>query len=913
MVSGLINSLRLFSLLSLLIGEKRAAALEAKVRQILHSPSFWALGDQGVLSIGNFASNIALMHKLDKTEFGTYLLLQSIVALLNNLHASVITYPLSIKGAAAESEGLRGLATSALGLTAGLGLPMVVVVFIAASMLHSVAIAPFVAISVIAWQLQETARRALMAHLRNNEALWGDIVSYLGQAGVIILLCWGRTPQLWEIFTANALTSLAAAAIQGVQLRLSKFNAGSAVLLAAEGWQIGRWLLVTNGLYLLTIQAITWTINGYHGREAVATFGALSNVIGVSHPVMFGICGLIVPAVARTRIQHGDKAALRYSSKLGLIGLALLLPYYIFLVLFPGTALWLFCGSNSPYLGLTTELRWYVAQYVFVYLAFISAAVLNGFEAARWTFLGQLANALVTAVVRIPATAEIGIGVSAAIWSGVFTYAAQTVVNLKGIFSVTRQKKGDAIVSKTPPSANGHSVAIAAPLTDRPPNGRNRILVSAYTLSPKRGSEPAGAWNVVTRLAKFHDLTVITSSECEGVDYRNETLNYLRTHPIEGLTLHYVAPPPLAKKLMKPSGTLARLFYYVGYAAWQREAFKSAKALCEQQSFDLVHQLNMTGYREPGYLWKLPLPFIWGPIAGACNMPWSFLKTMDAKERLFYGIRNIANSIQRFTCVRCRLAAKASRLIWYVGPDEKSLIERTWDNKMTEPMLDSGTSPAPRSPTGYNRQRPLRLVWSGVHIGRKGFPLLLHALAKLKDLPIEVIVLGSGPQTERWDTLASRLGVLGRLRWKGRLPREEALAEMAKSDVLVFTSLMEAASHVTLEAISLGLPVICHDACGMSIAVDDRTGIKIPLTNLQTSIDGFAAAIRKLAENPEELRRLSEGSAQRATELTWDATVEQMCAGYRRVLASPQIPETPAPTLDEVMADEFQTTSNVQP
>ncbi len=895
-----------------------ASSLSDKFNRLRHSPSFWALGDQGVLSLGTFASNILVMRAYDqrREEFGTYLLLISIIALLNNLHASVITYPLSVKGATTDNNGLRGLAASALTLTGFLSLPMIATVFVAAALLHSVALAPFVAISVIAWQCQETTRRALMAHLRNNEAVWGDAVSYLGQATIIFALCWhGRIPPLWEIFTAMAATSMAATVVQMIQLRVPRSNLPDALHLAGEGWRIGSWLLVTNGLNLLTIQMITWTINYYHGREAVAAFGMLGNVIGVSHPVMFGICGLIVPGVARARANGDEKSAIRFAVKLILIGTGLLLPYYLFLVLFPDQALRIFCKANSPYLALSNELRWYVAQYVFVYLAFVTSALLNGLEAGRWTFIGQLANAIVSAVFRIPATAMIGLGVSAAIWSGVFTYGAQLIVNLRGIFKVAGRKLPNPVqVLET--SNNG-----SAPRNQVPDaiesNGalrkRLRVLVSAYTISPKRGSEPAGAWNVIIRLSTFHDVTVIASSECEGADYRNETVAYLRRFPVDGLTLHYVAPPTLARKLMKPSGTLARLFYYVGYAAWQREAFKAAQDLHAQQPFDLVHQLNMTGYREPGYLWKLQLPFIWGPVAGACNMPWSFLQTMDGKERLFYGIRNITNSIQKFTSLRCRLAARAAQLIWYVGPDEKALIERTWGTPRTEPMLDSGTSPMPRPPTDYQRQRPLRLVWSGVHIGRKGFPLLIRALAQLKDLPIEVIVLGSGPQTERWDTLASELGVVGRLRWTGRLPREQALAEMAKSDVLVFTSLMEAASHVTLEAISLGLPVICHDACGMSIAVDDRTGIKVPLVNVQTSIDGFAAAIRKLAENPAELLRLSEGSAQRAKELTWDANVEQMCLAYRRVLAAPCPIGRPVPTLDEVVADEFEATGNVQP
>jgi glycosyltransferase involved in cell wall biosynthesis len=201
-------------------------------------------------------------------------------------------------------------------------------------------------------------------------------------------------------------------------------------------------------------------------------------------------------------------------------------------------------------------------------------------------------------------------------------------------------------------------------------------------------------------------------------------------------------------------------------------------------------------------------------------------------------------------------------------------------------MLDSGTSPAPRDVPAYDGVRPLRLVWSGVHIGRKAMPILLHALAPLRERPIEVIALGQGPQTEAWDTLAEQLGVRHMIRWMGKLRLPDALAQMRQSDALVFTSLMEAASHVTLEAISMGLPVLCHDACGMCIAVNEFCGIKVPLVDADTSIRGFSEAIRRILDEPTLLRRLADGAAKRATELTWDAKAREIATEYDRILAT---------------------------
>ena len=63
---------------------------------------------------------------------------------------------------------------------------------------------------------------------------------------------------------------------------------------------------------------------------------------------------------------------------------------------------------------------------------------------------------------------------------------------------------------------------------------------------------------------------------------------------------------------------------------------------------------------------------------------------------------------------------------------------------------------------------------------------------------------------------------------------------MSRAHVFLHTSLAEAISTVIMAALGRGLPVVCPDACGMRIAVDNRCGIKVPLINPNTSIKGFS-------------------------------------------------------------------------
>src|SRR5690349_19276961 len=138
------------------------ALLRSKFNRVRNSPSFWALGDRAMMSLGRFITIFAVMRSLHATEFATFVLLVGIIDLLNNLHESLITYPLSVKGARTDDNGLRDLTGSFLTLTGALALPMVLVMLAVSGVLHSMAVAPFVALSMIASQCQETTRRALM-------------------------------------------------------------------------------------------------------------------------------------------------------------------------------------------------------------------------------------------------------------------------------------------------------------------------------------------------------------------------------------------------------------------------------------------------------------------------------------------------------------------------------------------------------------------------------------------------------------------------------------------------------------------------------------------------------------------------------------------------------------------------------
>ena len=411
-----------------------------------------------------------------------------------------------------------------------------------------------------------------------------------------------------------------------------------------------------------------------------------------------------------------------------------------------------------------------------------------------------------------------------------------------------------------------------------------KVLISAFAFSPYRGSECAVGWNIVNELSKIHDVTVI----CGDVRFDCRTKKELECYYGEkwhlcnhSLHIEYV-PPTKGIALLERIHYAPGLWglYYLAYNRWQKRAFKRAKVLCQERQFDLVYQLNMIGYREPGYMWKLGIPFVWGPVGGAPNEPIAFHMMFSWCGCIKVALRTVLNEVQKRLCLRARKAAKVAQKIWAVTDDDYRMIHNLWGAEC-EKMVETGTilRKDGRVRT-WDGTSPLRIIWSGIHTSRKALPILLRALAMCGSSGWRLDILGEGPETEAWKCLAEKLGIADGLEWHGRVSHENALKIMNDGHVLAFPSLKEGTPHVVLEALSLGLPVICHDACGMGVVVTKECGFKMPLKDPNTSINGFSNAILSILRKPHIVSEMSVGALKRAKELIWSEKVKAISSAF---------------------------------
>ena len=159
-----------------------------------------------------------------------------------------------------------------------------------------------------------------------------------------------------------------------------------------------------------------------------------------------------------------------------------------------------------------------------------------------------------------------------------------------------------------------------------------KILINAYACSPGMGSEPGMAWNWVSNLAKFCELFIITEGEFR------EKIEAVMTDLPEAKNMHFYYNP-VSEEIRKMCWNQGDWRFYKYYREWQWKTYLMAKEICLHEKIDVLHQLNMIGFREPGYLWNLSkesgVPFVWGPIGGLKQFPTAYLQGAGLKNEAF--------------------------------------------------------------------------------------------------------------------------------------------------------------------------------------------------------------------------------------------------------------------------------------
>ncbi len=163
-----------------------------------------------------------------------------------------------------------------------------------------------------------------------------------------------------------------------------------------------------------------------------------------------------------------------------------------------------------------------------------------------------------------------------------------------------------------------------------------------------------------------------------------------------------------------------------------------------------------------------------------------------------------------------------------------------------------------------------RVVGIGSFERVKGFADLLQAVAVVRrgGAPVELELVGAGPEEKRLRALAEELGIADRTRFSGWLAFPEVVARIRTAALLVHpsTGLGDAVPTVIKEAMALGTPVVATRVAGIPELLDDREGACGVLVEPKDA-DALAGAIARLLGDDAERNALAARARRRAEQM----------------------------------------------
>lgn len=173
-------------------------------------------------------------------------------------------------------------------------------------------------------------------------------------------------------------------------------------------------------------------------------------------------------------------------------------------------------------------------------------------------------------------------------------------------------------------------------------------------------------------------------------------------------------------------------------------------------------------------------------------------------------------------------------------------------------------------------------------VERKRHALVLRALARLpRELAWAYEVIGDGPCRAPLEALAAELGIADRVRFRGQLDHDDALAALGRCDVFAMPGVEEPFGVAFVEAMAAGLPAIgTAGEGGPEDIAATGPGLELVPRDPEAAVAALATLLGTLlADRAETARR---GAAARATVercFTWERCGEATVALYGEAIA----------------------------
>ena len=413
---------------------------------------------------------------------------------------------------------------------------------------------------------------------------------------------------------------------------------------------------------------------------------------------------------------------------------------------------------------------------------------------------------------------------------------------------------------------------------------RGSLLLSAYQCGPGMGSVSQIGWEWFQRLARRASTTLFTHvRNRDAIEAARGSLDaeivYIDTEWLAGPL--YRASKRVFPHSEHPVFLVSSFDFFPYDALVVREA---ARRLRRGQTWDVVHQVTPVSPVAPTRLHRLGLPTVLGPLNGGLESPIQFPDLMKKEGQWIYPVRGVARVLDALWG-----STRNADVILTATEATRQAVPARFRGRCVS-VLENGVdleqfaaSPWPEAPSRCN---PLRVLFVGRMIPVKGVPMLLEAMARVREeFPVTLSVVGDGPARADWEQCARERGVQDLVAFHGPRSLSEVAEEMRRAHVFCLPSVRESGGAVLLEAMASARPVIAIAHGGPAEIVDDSIGCAIAPDGPDSVTTDLASTLRDVVRHPDVWRRKGiEGRRIAEARFSWDAKIETALGLYRQVV-----------------------------
>jgi len=164
--------------------------------------------------------------------------------------------------------------------------------------------------------------------------------------------------------------------------------------------------------------------------------------------------------------------------------------------------------------------------------------------------------------------------------------------------------------------------------------------------------------------------------------------------------------------------------------------------------------------------------------------------------------------------------------------------------------------------------------------GFDGVIKILPELMKDLNLKINLLILGKGQEHDNLEKLARELGVSESVHFLGRIEHKKIMDYFKAADLFILNSNYEGMSHVLLEAMQSGTPIITTNRGGNpEVIADNETGLLVNYNNEEELL----RAAKKIFSDDDLAKRMSVNAKEKIKFFSWEKTVDETAETLRTV------------------------------